>query len=554
MLSELYIENIAVIKKAAISFETGFVVFSGETGAGKSILIDSINAVMGERFSKDLVRTGEERAFISALFEGLRPETSSFLEELGFAPEEDSLLLSREIRADGRSTFKIGGKPATASIMRKLSATLINIHGQHDSQELLLPERHMTFIDRFGGLEPLVEEYHTVYQKARSAKRELKMSRMDENEKLQRLDMLRFQIEEIESAALVPGEEEELESRRSVMQNFEVISKSLSDAYYKLTGDENISGVNDLLAQVAGHLEAVGDCMPGISTAARKLREMSFEVEEYTGEVRDALDAAEFSPEELNFIENRLDLIHQLKRKYGENIPKILEFHAKSVAELAKIECSDERLEQLRSAYQALLEATREKARALSAARSRTAKAFTAKVQRELTFLDMPAVVFTTRQEQAELLPTGMDKIEFLISTNPGEAPKPLAKIASGGELSRIMLAIKSVLAGQDTVDTLIFDEIDTGVSGRAAQKIGAKLKGLAASKQVMCITHLPQIASQGGSHLLIAKEAREGHTYTSVTRLDAEGRVDELARMIGGETITETTRQNARELLGLSK
>ena len=551
MLIELYIENVAIIEKSTIELYEGFNLFTGETGAGKSILIDSINLVLGAKASRDLIRTGASRAFVSAHFTGINPQAVQALHSLGFETEEQGeVLLSRDFSLSGRTSCKINGQPATVAMLREIGTHLINIHGQHDSQALLLPERHIGILDEFAGITQALEEYRAYYRSLLEHRSKLSHFSMNEAQKARQMDLLRFQIEEIEQADLQTGEEEELTARRDIIRNAEKIQQNLNMAHLCLSGSEESDGALSLLRQASEAAAQCGPYLEGMEEASQKLLELSYEAEGLAEDFRSSLDATDYNPEELDEIEERLELIYRLRRKYGDNIEEILLYLEKIQQELDEIEFSEEKLAELEQQIRQLETAAEKLAQGLSQRRRLAAEQFSTAVQQELTFLDMPRVRFEVRVRDGKLGINGVDEVEFLISTNPGEPPKLLSKIASGGELSRIMLAIKNVIADKDPVDTLIFDEIDTGVSGRAAEKIGQKLKQLSRKCQVVCITHLAQIAALADSHLLIEKHSDEDHTYTDVTLLDEEGRVEELSRIIGGSNITKLTRENAREML----
>lgn len=550
MLSELYIENVAIIDKASIALYRGFNLFTGETGAGKSILIDSINFVLGGKASRDLIRTGTSRAVVSAHFTDINPQAVSALVTLGFSVEDSEVLITRDLSSNGRTSCKINGQPATVSILREIGANLINIHGQHDSQALLMPDRHIGILDEYAGLSADLEEYRACYQQLLACRTKLEHFSMDEAQKARQMDLLRFQIEEIEQAELQPGEEEELISRRDRIRNAESIQQNLSMAHFCLSGSEDVEGAVSLLRQASEAAMQCGPYLEGMNEAAQKLLELSYEAESLSDDFRSGLDSVEYDPAELDEIEERLELIYRLRRKYGNTIEEILSYLEKIRGELDEIEFSEERLSQLQQEIETLELNAQSLAKKLSAQRRQAAQRFSDAVRGELAFLDMPKVRFEVHVSNTKLHGNGADQVEFLISTNPGESPKLLSKIASGGELSRIMLAIKNVIADKDPVDTLIFDEIDTGVSGRAAEKIGRKLKQLSRKCQVICITHLAQIACLADAHLLIEKHSDEDHTYTEVRLLDEEGRIEELSRIIGGSHITQLTRDNAREML----
>lgn len=549
MLSQLFIQNIAVIEKAQVAFEKGLNVFTGETGAGKSIVIDAINAVLGNRTSRDLVRTGAPKALVTALFEGIGDETKEQLLSMGFEPEEDgSLLLSREISADGKTSCKIGGRPSTVSILREVAQSLINIHGQHDNQSLLLPEQHLVYIDQFGKTAALLKEYRVEYAYYVELQRKLRQLQTDEREKAQRTDLLSYQINEISSAALFPDEEEELQSAKKKMQNSVKIIEALHIAHDLLQGTEESDGILSMLDQTQEQFQMLEVYYPQIKSD--RILDMRYELEEVRENLRDALSDAEMDPAELDRIEERLDLIFRLKRKYGGSVEEILAFKERAQQELDSIVHAEELQAKLEKEHGQSEARLMKLAKQLSEKRKSAAKQFEDQVCAELTFLDMPSVRFIVHAETGELDETGIDRMEFYISTNPGEPPKPIGKIASGGELSRIMLSLKNVIAEGDRVGTLIFDEVDTGVSGRAAQKIGRKLKQASAGRQIICVTHLAQVAAFADTHLLIAKTVRDGRTFTTVNALPQEERVQELARIMGGENLTPTVLASARELI----
>ena len=549
MLCQLFINNIAVIEKASIEFEGGFTVLTGETGAGKSIIIDAIHAVLGERTSKELVRTGTDAASVSALFTGLNADTRKKLQELSVPLEEDnSLLIQREIRLEGRSLCKLNGAPATVSMLRELGPLLINIHGQHESYELLSPEVHMTYVDSFGGLETLLTEYQESYHVLRDIQRKLEAFNTDEGEKARRVDLLRYQINELESASIQPGEREELNRQREMIRNSEKIASALERVRLILTGDDETNGLLSGISQAASELDKAADYMQDAGEALQKLREAGFLLEDVDAFLQGA--AVDFDPRLLESIEDRLDVLYRLGLKYGDSEEKMLDFLEACRKELHSIEFSDEEREELEQNYEAEKQHAIELAKRLSNERKRAGKDFADLVRQELTFLNMPNVEFLSEFERVPLNAMGCDKMQFLVSANKGEPPKPMSKIASGGELSRIMLAIKTVLSGKDGVGTLIFDEIDAGISGVAANRVGEKLKEVSKNRQVLCITHLAQIAAQADNHLQISKHVDGGRTYTDVTALDHEGKKRELARIIGGEQITELQLQMAEEML----
>ncbi len=550
MLSQLYIKNVAVISEASIGLQPGLNVFTGETGAGKTILIGAINAVLGERVSKEMIRTGETRATISALFTGLSLAAEQALAEAGYPVEENAVLIHREISADGKSSCKIDGRPATAAILRSVSALLINVHGQHDNQQLLSPQKHLGFIDSYGELGGLVQEYQAAYRDYMLVRRELASVNTDEAQKAHRIDLLSYQVNEIEAAELQPGEEEELRAQRKLIQNSLHVTQALGGSLAILEGGEEVPSLTSLLSELAENMTQAANYMEAAQPIAERLTDISYELEGFPGEIQDLIDHFDCDPSQLDAIERRLDTIYNLKKKYGSSIEEILEFGARAAAELEEIETSDIRIEKLSAQLSSLEEKARSQAERLTQARTKAAKLFVKAVQGELIFLDMPSVQLSVCQEHKEMSLDGADELELFIATNVGEQAKSLAKIASGGELSRIMLSIKNVLADRDNIQTLIFDEVDTGVSGSAAQKIGKKLAQVAENRQVIVVTHLAQVASFARNHLFISKAAREDRTFTTIRPLSREERVRELARISGGEKISEIALRHAEEML----
>lgn len=548
MLAQLFINNIAVIEKASIDLSRGFTVLTGETGAGKSIIIDAIHAVLGERTSKELVRTGSSAASVSALFTELDQDTLALLDSLSVPREEDSLLVQRDIKLEGRSLCKLNGAPATVSMLREIGPRLVSIHGQHESYELLSPEVHMTYIDSFGGLEDRLRDYQESYRRVRKLQRKLEAFNTDEGEKARRIDLLRYQIDELESAAIQPGEQEELSRQRETIRNSEKIVSSLELVRALLTGDEDSDGLLSGLSQASAELEKAAQYLPEAEESTQKLREAGFLLEDVDASLANL--GIDFDPAALEAIEDRLDLLYKLGLKYGDSEEKMLDFLENCREELHHIEFSDEEREKLEGEYEEEKKRAISLAKELSEQRKRAAMVFVEKVKAELSFLNMPGIEFLTETERVPLYDLGCDKLQFLVSANKGEPPKPMSKIASGGELSRIMLAIKTVLSGKDKVDTLIFDEVDTGISGAAANKVGQKLKEVSKDRQVLCITHLAQIAALADNHLKISKHVEQGRTFTNVEPLDFEGRKGELARIIGGESVTELQLKMAEEML----
>lgn len=553
MLSQLYIENIAVIQKATIQLEQGFNVFTGETGAGKTILISAINAVLGARTSRGIIRSGENKAVVSALFTQVSGEVARQVEEMGYPVEDGQLMVHRELDAGGNGSCRVNGRPATTALLRQISSLLIDIHGQRDSQELLSAEKHMAFVDGFGGLGEDVAAYRKVYDELRQAKEKLDSLQMDESYKLQRQDLLQYQLGEIESANLAPGEEEDLLAQRDIIRNSEKITGALGNGYQLLTGGEEGMGLVAGLEELGEELDTASRFIGELEEYQGKVQDLRYDLEELSSTLRGYLDDYNFDPRQLDRIEGRLDLLYRLKKKYGATVEEVIAYGEKCARELDELTFADERAEQLRGEVEKLTAQAEKLAAALSDKRREAGDRFVASIQEELTDLDMPAVRLTLRLTTRELGPSGRDGVEFLLTANPGEEPKPLSKTASGGELSRVMLAIKNVLAGRGGVGTVIFDEIDTGVSGRAAQKIGMKLGQVARSRQVICVTHLAQVAAYAGSHNRIYKTVEGERTYTHVEQLDREERVKELARINVGENITDIAMESAREMLTLA-
>ena len=549
MLSSLQIENVAVIQKANVHFEKGLNVLTGETGAGKSILIDSINAILGNRTSKDLVRTGAAKAVIRAAFENVPPAVLDSLEKAGYERSE-ALLLSREITAEGKSTCRINGMPATAAILRELCGGLININGQHDSVGLLNPAHHESILDAYAQNRTEYQEYYAVYRELVKIKRELDAQITDESEKQRRIDLLSYQVQEIEDAALTAGEEQTLESRRKVLSNASTIRDRIAQCYALLSGDDETPGAVDLLGEASNAVDAAAQLDGELSTSAGQLLDLYYNAKDAAADLIGRLDAYETNDAELDEIEQRIDLIYKLKRKYGDTVEDIIAFGQKAREELELIQSSQERVEHLQAEQHRLYVLAREKAETLTQTRLKAFEELDKRISGTLDFLNMPGVRMTLHHARGPLASHGQDSIEFYISTNPGEAPKPLAKIASGGELSRITLAIKNAMADKDAVPTVIYDEIDSGVSGKAASRIGEVLRQSAEGHQILCITHTAQIAALADCHLLIQKNIANEQTYTEIHPLDEDGRVDALAHLISGDHVTELSRANAREML----
>ena len=547
MLSLLHIENIAVIECADISFDNGFNILTGETGAGKSIVIDAISAILGERAYRDMIRTGTGKAAVRAVFTDV-PELAWF-EENG-VPYDPETIIQREVYLDGKNVCRVNGSLVTVSILRKLGIQLINIHGQHDSAALFDEDNHLQFLDDFAANQPLRQDYSEKYAKVAALRREIDRMTMDEGEKLRRMETLRYQIEEISRAELEPGEDEALEERRKLLQNAEKLSSGMDAAVECLYGGDETDGAASLLMEAERELSRLSRYTDSFAQLQERVADLMYQVQDVAEAVRDARDTLSYSADELDQIENRLDIIHKLRRKYGVTCTDILEYLEKAKQELDEIEFADDHLERLKGKLQKAEKSAWDAALALRKNRKAASEELASRILSELAQLDMPKVQFCCMFTELELTSGGADAVAFYMSANAGEALKPMSKVASGGELARIMLAMKNVLAEQDQVATLIFDEVDTGVSGRAAQKVAQKLRSVAKTKQVLCVTHLPQLAALASTHLLIAKAERNGRTYTTVEPLDFEGRKRELARIIGGATITETTLKSAEEML----
>jgi DNA repair protein RecN (Recombination protein N) len=547
MLSLLHIENIAVIERSDISFDQGFNVLTGETGAGKSIVIDAISAILGERAYRDMIRTGANKASVRAVFTDV-PQLQWFADN--GVDYDSETVIQREIHLDGKNVCRVNGTLVTVSILRKLGIQLINIHGQHDSASLLDEANHLGFLDAFGNNEALRADYMKKYEAVAKLRREIERMTMDESEKLRRMETLRYQIEEISKANLEAGEDEVLEERRKLLQNAEKLSDGINAAVECLYGGDETDGAATLLAQAERELARLSRYTDSFAQLHDKVADLMYQVQDVAEEARDARDDLSYSADELEQIEARLDVIHRLRRKYGVTCSDILEYLEKVKTELDEIEFADDHLERLKGKLKKAEKSAWDAALALRENRKSTAIGLSERILTELAQLDMPRVQFSCEFEEKELSADGADNVVFYMSANAGEALKSMSKVASGGELARIMLAMKNVLAEQDQVNTLIFDEVDTGVSGRAAQKVAEKLRSVAKYKQVLCVTHLPQLAALANTHLLIAKSERDGRTYTTVTPLDIEGRKRELARIIGGTNITETTLKSAEEML----
>ena len=554
MLSELYIENIAVIEKSNINFAEGLNALTGETGAGKSIVIDSIGAVLGFRTSRELIRTGADKAVVTALFTDISERVRQNLVELGFESDGE-LLISREITLSGKNNCRVNGKVATVSMLKDLGKLLINIHGQHESYELMSPDLHIRYIDELGNLSGLLDEYREAFDEYKSLEHELKKKRYDEQERSRKIDILRFQIDELSSAEITAGERDELMAKRTALSNVERISEALSAAIYKLGGDmsEGSPALN-LLDDASSDLSSAARYHSGVEEISERLSNLTYELRDIYSECEDVLSDLDADPELLDKIEQRLDLLSTLSKKYGSTEEEMLSFLTDAQKELEALMNFEEHFENLRMDMEKAHSKASSLAQNISEKRRETSARFCESVSSEMHFLDMPNAVLAVEQKPCDLYELGADTIEFLISANVGEPPKPVAKIASGGELSRMMLAIKTVLSETDPTDTLIFDEVDSGVSGSAAERIGMKLKEVSKGAQVLCVTHLPQIAAQAKNHYKITKRTEEGRTFTSVDVLSEQGRVEELARIMGGVTVTDSAREYARDLINKFK
>ena len=547
MLTSLKIENVAIIESAAIEFGCGLNVLTGETGAGKSIVIDSINAILGERTSRDIIRTGAQSAKVYAVFEDVNERVRNFLDENGIDCEDGVLIINRTLSREGKNVCRINGAPVTVSMLREIGGELIDIHGQHDNQSLLSPEKHCGFVDSFAGNGDLITDYREKYGRLCEIRSKLKKLTTDESSKSQRIDFLTYQIDELEKAEITIGERDELKARKSLINNSQKVIESLNIAYEALKADgagiDMITDAESEIANASAYMEMLGE-------ASEKITDIRYELEDIAETVRDAMTEVNFDPSELEDIDERLDLLYRLSKKYGDTEEEMLEYLEKARAELDNIAFSEERVKELQKQKKEALAETETAACKLTESRKTAGEKLSNAICSELEFLDMPNVRFVVKCSDIGLTENGKDEIEFLISANAGEEPKPLAKIASGGELSRIMLAIKNVLAETDGVDTMIFDEIDTGVSGRAAQKIAMKLRSASKGRQVICVTHLAQIAAQGDVHLYISKSVSDGKTYTNIKSLIEEERVAEIARIMGGMEITKLQLESAREML----
>ncbi len=552
MLSLLHIENIAIIESADISFDRGFNVLTGETGAGKSIVIDAISAVLGERTSREVIRTGAKSALVNAVFTGEVP--LKWLEDNGFPADGEELMLQREIQGDGRNICRVNGRPLTVAQLRELGRQLLNIHGQHDGQQLLDPDCHLGYLDSFGKTASLLESYQSAYRSMASLRRRISELEMDEAERSRRVDTLEFQIRELERAELKPGEDEELDARKTLLRSSGKLMEAIQEAQFALSGGEDSQGACDLISEAEGTIRSVTRLSPQLEELGEKLTALRYAADDASEVIRDFSEAFDFSPEELDQLESRLDVIYRLKKKYGPTVTDMLDYLERSKEELEQIQEADDTIQRLEKELEQARKETVKRGTALTKARRKAADNLQKRVQEELRQLDMPKVQFVTDfapcPGQDGMDDTGMDQIQFLMSANLGEALKPIQKVASGGELARIMLALKNVLAEDDGIGSLVFDEVDTGVSGRAAQKVAEKMADVARRKQVLCVTHLPQIAAMADTHFSVEKGEKKGRTFTNVVRLGQEGRVEELARLIGGAAVTDVLKQSATELL----
>lgn len=547
MLTSLKIENVAIIESAAIEFGCGLNVLTGETGAGKSIVIDSINAILGERTSRDIIRTGAQNAKVYAVFEDVNAKVRKFLDENGIDCEDGVLIINRTLSREGKNVCRLNGAPVTVSMLREIGSELIDIHGQHDNQALLSPEKHCGFVDSFAGNAEIIADYREKYGRLCEVRSKLKKLTTDESSKSQRIDFLTYQIDELEKAEITPGERDELKARKTLINNSQKVIESLNVAYEALKADG--AGI-DMITDAESEISDASAYMETLGEASEKITDIRYELEDIAETVRDAMSEVDFDQSELEEIDERLDLLYRLSKKYGNTEEEMLEYLEKAKTELDNITFSEEKVKELQKQEKEALAETEAAAKKLTESRKTAGEKLSEAICSELEFLDMPNVRFVVKCDDIGLTENGKDEIEFLISANVGEEPKPLAKIASGGELSRIMLAIKNVLAEADGVDTMIFDEIDTGVSGRAAQKIAMKLRSASKGRQVICVTHLAQIAAQGDVHLYISKSVSDGKTYTNIKSLIEEDRVAEIARIMGGMEITKLQLESAREML----
>lgn len=551
MLTTLYIENIAVIEKTSIDFSQGLNVLTGETGAGKSIIIDSINAIMGQRTSKELVRTGAKTALVTAQFDDVNDTVKAKLKELGYDNEDDdTLILQRSISAAGKSTCKINARPASVTVLKEVAKNLINIHGQHESYELFSPDTHIDYIDSFGELNSELDDYREKYKKYKALKKQLNEANSDESARLHEIDLLTYQTTELFNADVQPDEIEQLENERIVLMNSEKIFTLLNDARELLDGDERTAGGVESVESAMNYIQRAASLNVEYESISESITDVYYNLRDCIEAISDAADSVESDPQRLEEIDERLDLLNRLTRKYGCECNELPSLAEKMQTRLEELLSYDKNRDQLEADYKEAENNALVAAQKLSEIRKKTAKVFSERVREEMSFLNMPNVQIVTQFENTDFYEKGTDKIEFLISANPGEPPRPVAKIASGGELSRMMLAIKTVLASTDDIDTLIFDEVDTGISGSAAQKVGMKLKEVSKSSQVLCVTHQAQLAALADAHYLISKQVEDGRTFTQVKLLDFDGRKHELARIIGGVSITDAALAHAESML----
>lgn len=551
MLTTLYIENIAVIEKTSIDFSQGLNVLTGETGAGKSIIIDSINAIMGQRTSKELVRTGAKTALVTAQFDDVNDTVKAKLKELGYDNEDDdTLILQRSISAAGKSTCKINARPASVTVLKEVAKNLINIHGQHESYELFSPDTHIDYIDSFGELNSELDDYREKYKKYKALKKQLNEANSDESARLHEIDLLTYQTTELFNADVQPDEIEQLENERIVLMNSEKIFTLLNDARELLDGDERTAGGVESVESAMNYIQRAASLNDEYESISESITDVYYNLRDCIEAISDAADSVESDPQRLEEIDERLDLLNRLTRKYGCECNELPSLAGKMQTRLEELLSYDKNRDQLEADYKEAENNALVAAQKLSEIRKKTAKVFSERVREEMSFLNMPNVQIVTQFENTDFYEKGTDKIEFLISANPGEPPRPVAKIASGGELSRMMLAIKTVLASTDDIDTLIFDEVDTGISGSAAQKVGMKLKEVSKSSQVLCVTHQAQLAALADAHYLISKQVEDGRTFTQVKLLDFDGRKHELARIIGGVSITDAALAHAESML----
>lgn len=550
MLSELYIENLAVIEKATIDFSDKLNVFTGETGAGKSILINGINAILGQRVTKDIVRTGTDKAVISALFTDIGDNVLQVLDELGISAEDGQLFLTREIRSDGGSVARVNSRAVNVSVLKAIGETLVTIHGQHDNQILMAPERHIDILDSYAESEALIEDYHSSFRELQSIAKKINKIKTEQSKKEFRMAELADIVEEINALNIHEGEDKEIEAELNISKNAVAISEALYMAKQLLSGDDDTDGAVEMTQRASQSVEGYTDIMTEISPIYDRLSSAAIEMEDISEEIGSLLDSLDIDPKRYDYLNQRSDELRRIMKKYGPELDDVLTTLENSQNELDELSGAEQSLDELNKEKERLLAEVSKKAKALSDHRKKAGERFVSQVTEELEFLNMPKVKLVVQQKTGKLTINGMDSIEFLISANLGEEPKPIAKIASGGELSRIMLALKNVIAEKDSIGTLIFDEIDTGVSGRAAQKIGIKLKQISRLRQVLCVTHLAQMAVMADNHLLIEKNIQGDRTVTTVRTLDHEQRKYEIARIMGGENITELMLENAEQYL----